>query len=125
MGPSKFSGMEAHAFVSAQVPLSHFWPLEQTTPQAPQALTSVCGLTSQPSPGSPSQSANPPLHKELHVPKIHCVSEFGPLPQTPDVQTSASGHPFPQPPQLYRSVIGSTQPPQPTIELGAAQKPVQ
>ena len=82
--------------VQAGVPFA----TKQTRPQAPQLLTLVVILTSQPLAGLLSQSAKPGLQlATVHVPPLH--------PAVP----LATAQTFPQLPQLFGSVLVLTQTP--------------
>src|SRR5436190_1303334 len=76
-----------------QTPPMQAWPIRQTRPHAPQLLTSVFTLISQPVTAFMSQLANPALHAATaQAPAWHAAVAFGRL------------HGIAHPPQLLTSV---------------------
>lgn len=77
---------------------------EQVVPQAPQLVTVVAVLTSQPSAATPLQSAKPGVHAKPHTPAPHVRAALG-----------TDGHARPHAMQLSGSVLRLTQLPEQSV----------
>lgn len=70
----------------------------QRLPHAAQWVVDVCRLASHPLVGSMSQSANPALHMNVHMPFVHVPAAFGAhvrphMPQCARLERTSVSHP--------------------------------